>query len=819
MDFICDDGALSCVVYCDDVVGNICPNAWSNSSTLPSINITTSKVNYNMTDILKPLSYDESTQTEIESVVIGDIMSLSSFKLKYQYSKDMTTSQVQCDLYRAQASLATPTSHAGGSNDKIFCCTGKQSCFESSSVASFDVTRSVAIKQKIYCDGSESCRDSTIYVSNRLYCRADRACRDANILINSDINYTYSSILLVASAGTSMKSATIQGSHNNTILLCTGYSSCAAAKIGGVRIVYAFASKGVADATITSINSDSSPMYVFLLAHSSGLGLTINCQDGDTCIVYCNTQRECSQFECNNCTVIEIRVNMTLFERNINGTVFTTTTIPTTTTITSTTTNDSLNHSMLTTTSASQIADDAEENSDIMSAEHWENAGTLGVVVMAIVGVVMLIAAFCHYYFYLNKKLHRLLDKPNVLSILKCIHNVCDLWTDLMFTIILFVQKDELIGDGNILWYLSAFCLVVPYILQCILCLWYLQSWQDRIDTLTNLSNYPSKYEWFIIACTMMFGFYATIELTRSKLFYLTIFHSQMSDSYYQKLKQYRFLNIIILENIPQLFIQYLYIFQYNGKSDIIACLSMIFSVLSIILASLTNLSFCISKLRAKTKFKHESSILLKIQVRHAKLSYVHLFSNKTFQDILSSFLHLDESLRLFDRLDDIHYDIETFYVCSNKYVKNLTANIQIHIHTNDKQLTDRIMKLIRECDNNQLLKHLVIKHLKLKGSQNDLQIKIISMNLKNEDTGDEMIELGKVKSISAQCTSVSVPQPSPVVPTSPSAGLQIQPNLSPEKQLSQFLQGFPYTCANTMNYSHSNTMNRDSSITVVIDN
>lgn len=241
--------------------------------------------------------------------------------------------------------------------------------------------------------------------------------------------------------------------------------------------------------------------------------------------------------------------------------------------------------------------------------------------------------------------------------------------------------------------------------------------------------------------------FYATIELTRSKLFYLQIFHSQMCDSYYHQLGRYRFLNVIIIENIPQLLIQCFYIVKYNGQHDVIVFLSMILSILSVFAAMLTNLSFCLTKSRAKSKFDNESSVLLTLKIKHQSLGHMHLFSNRTFEHIWISFFHLDEQLGLFGRLNDVHYDIETLYVSASKYIKHLCVNIQIRIFTNDKQLTEKILKTIRECDTNQLLKQIVTKSLKLKIKASDLELQIISMNVKNEDTGEETVELGKMKS------------------------------------------------------------------------
>ena len=132
---------------------------------------------------------------------------------------------------------------------------------------------------------------------------------------------------------------------------------------------------------------------------------------------------------------------------------------------------------------------------------------------------------------------------------------------------------------------------------------------------------FPAKNDILLIGLTMVFGFYSTIDLTCSKLFYLTKFNSQWPKSYQAPIKWLKFINVIILENIPQLIIQWVYIVVYsnNDSSDSnatvsVAYISMFSSLLSIFRAILGQIAYLFTSRNisnknlcgdTKFKFKH----------------------------------------------------------------------------------------------------------------------------------------------------------------------------------------------------------------------
>ena len=105
--------------------------------------------------------------------------------------------------------------------------------------------------------------------------------------------------------------------------------------------------------------------------------------------------------------------------------------------------------------------------------------------------------------------------------------------------------------------------------------------------------DYFDKYETFVYVLTTLAGFYNTIDLCQCKLFYLKIFHLQLN---------FKFFNIVILENIPQLFMQlYFLIYFSNNNNIMIVFISMVCSILSIILSSLSQIDRICQKLWKKS--------------------------------------------------------------------------------------------------------------------------------------------------------------------------------------------------------------------------
>ena len=134
-------------------------------------------------------------------------------------------------------------------------------------------------------------------------------------------------------------------------------------------------------------------------------------------------------------------------------------------------------------------------------------------------------------------------DNANMMAIIRFTGNVSDFWSDLLFSIVLYVQQYWT------LFYFSAVFVAVPYILSLVLAVYATEKWKySNLDRNQRLSHWLDKHVFVIYGGTILAGFYSAVELAQSRLFYLDMFHLQLKKSEYAMLKNFRFFNTVILE-------------------------------------------------------------------------------------------------------------------------------------------------------------------------------------------------------------------------------------------------------------------------------
>ena len=67
-----------------------------------------------------------------------------------------------------------------------------------------------------------------------------------------------------------------------------------------------------------------------------------------------------------------------------------------------------------------------------------------------------------------------------------------------------------------------------------------------------RLVNWIKKYDKIMFIISITAGFYAAIELFTSRIFPKTIFYFPLKPDEKEVLKHYKFINIVLLENIPR---------------------------------------------------------------------------------------------------------------------------------------------------------------------------------------------------------------------------------------------------------------------------
>ena len=271
--------------------------------------------------------------------------------------------------------------------------------------------------------------------------------------------------------------------------------------------------------------------------------------------------------------------------------------------------------------------------------------------------------------------------------------SLADFWTDLFFAIILYFE------NYDILCYNALFFTIGPFIMNLVVGIKYILYWKQYTQNngTIRLQQYLNKYE-FVIYLLLIAGagFYNTIDVLKSNVFYLKLFHFQIKSNEYDQLKKYKFINITVFENIPQLTIQLFYLLYYNyssvfgnksvdndtnlfdfssnsddGSSDSTASpivfLSMVFSVVSLIFALIKEISRIAYN---KSLEKHENSQMNYtsiidgiLTIESKNLNNFHNFCHSRLKYCLNSVLDTCDNSQLWANRSDTYYKIEIYFI------------------------------------------------------------------------------------------------------------------------------------------------------------
>ena len=298
-------------------------------------------------------------------------------------------------------------------------------------------------------------------------------------------------------------------------------------------------------------------------------------------------------------------------------------------------------------------------------AATWERAGIM--VFSGCFGIGCLTFVICYVYHTFILKIR--CDSPKFYLIPRYFQNIGDFWTDLFFSVILYFKQ------RYILSILALFFTIFPFILQCVFGIKFVIKWKykrsNASDDSQRLLSYFKKYEILIYLSTIFAGFYNTCDLFKSKIFYKKWFSMPLKTNEYDKLRKYRFLNIAALENVPQLFLQCIYVFNIksNGINDVspIVFISMTLSILSILFAIVKE-SARISDKRYENmnftiNYTHTSRMCGYFIIESSKLNYYHNFCHKKIEQCLRIVMDSCADHKCWTNTGDFTYSIEVYYI------------------------------------------------------------------------------------------------------------------------------------------------------------
>ena len=337
----------------------------------------------------------------------------------------------------------------------------------------------------------------------------------------------------------------------------------------------------------------------------------------------------------------------------------------------------STNYSM---TSSSIIPTNTEmsskkENTNDDTVKNFEQYGQY--LVLGVVGFGFFVA--CCAKIYQTQASKRGSDNANYLSLLIFFQSTADFLSDLFFTFILYLQNEITIFIASIMF------TAIPYLISIIVGLYWMHRWRIKQEQADRLVEYFSKYESLFAVLTIISGFYATVELLQSKIFYNNRFNLSLKKYENMQLKHLKFLNITLFENIPQFVIQIIYIFSVDSENlSPIVFLSMILSILSIILTLFSESSRICQLCRPRQeKFGYETTIISCLTIECDKLKSHHQFAKKKIENSIFDVLthSNDEKISQLRMRSDVSFSIECFYIVSSiKTLGSMTVYFEIAI-------------------------------------------------------------------------------------------------------------------------------------------
>ena len=326
------------------------------------------------------------------------------------------------------------------------------------------------------------------------------------------------------------------------------------------------------------------------------------------------------------------------------------------------------------------------EISEIEIIEDWESASMIIISLDVGIGVIVMFMSLIHNKSCVDSSARFYV--PQHYRVLSFFVNVSDFHSDILFSVILTIsnEKDEIVTNSKyrkiyqILSVLAWSFVAIPYFIQLLASIHFVQKWKKSNDGSKRLKSYLDKYDVLVYLFSIMSGnFYATIDLLKSQVFYLKRFSFAIKTDEYTELKHFRFININVCENLSQLAIQIGYIvLESNEKSDDwnessnifesnqIVFVSMFFSVLSLLLAFTKEASLYCDKSR-KMERKNGLTQLTTINgyftLESKHFHYYHNFTHNRIAKCLESLLDTCNDSHNWRNRTDFIYSLQVYYI------------------------------------------------------------------------------------------------------------------------------------------------------------
>ena len=307
-----------------------------------------------------------------------------------------------------------------------------------------------------------------------------------------------------------------------------------------------------------------------------------------------------------------------------------------------------------------------------------------------IIVTLILIFSACLYQ---NCKAKRRSDNMNFTSIIKFFFQVGDLFTDIFFNAILYLENRL-----YLLTYISISLMLFSYIGSIIMCVYWNIRWREwTLHYPRRLHQYLDKYPAFLIILTIISNFYVSVDFARSKLFSLNRFYLPLTKNEHLMLDKYRFINIVLIENVAEIIIQIIYI-QNSDSSQInsVVFISVVFSAMSILASTMNFVMNTAIRKRNKLNrhFGSQSTIDGNFTIKSDRFRHDHAFTHHKIGKCMITFLinQIDQQTDHYNtRSDDISLLCDVFHISNNISLrKEIKVYFMIEILHSDNMILVR---------------------------------------------------------------------------------------------------------------------------------
>lgn len=315
----------------------------------------------------------------------------------------------------------------------------------------------------------------------------------------------------------------------------------------------------------------------------------------------------------------------------------------------------------------------------------------------------------------------------------KLFHNMADFWTDILFACILYYENTclnlefgRLLSFEFPLSYVAMLFTFAPFVLSCVIGLKFIIKWKHhKQDHAIRLRNYFDRYESLVCLLTIVSNFYATIDVCQCKLFYKNMFNLPLRKCEYNQLRHFKFINIVLFENLPQFLIQILYLVTTDvSDQSIMVYFSFMFTAVALLFAFESELLHvcqlcCKNGKNGKYNgaFTYENKFDCKMTLSCSKFQYRHSFGKMNVNKAILSVLNTSDDNNLWLERSDVRLEIETYYVDERIHtLQEMDCYFEILLLTMgkpDKQLITKMKQNLLEMENTS--KHNNVKFIKVK--------------------------------------------------------------------------------------------------------